>query len=273
MRRLAIYAHYDSQREVKRFTLHFLQCLAELCERVDFVSTSPLPERELDKVRPLCARAFTKENTGFDFGMWQRALGDVDLAAWDELVITNSSVFGPLFPLEEMFERMAATRCDFWSATDNHDIDWHLQSYFVVFRRRALSSPAFAAFWASVLPYTNKYQVIRSYEVGLTQHLIQYGLEGQAYVPAASLFPPWPLSLRYPKRRLDATVFYPTLLMQRRMPFLKASLLRENPGKLNLKPIYRAVEACGYDRSLIEFDDRRPKPRLDALLETIRRRP
>src|SRR5829696_4362885 len=129
MRRLAIYAHYDSQREVKRFTLHFLQCLAKLCERVDFVSTSPLPERELDKVRPLCARAFTKENTGFDFGMWQRALGDVDLAAWDELVITNSSVFGPLFPLEEMFERMAAARCDFWSATDNHDIDWHLQSY------------------------------------------------------------------------------------------------------------------------------------------------
>jgi rhamnosyltransferase len=270
---LAIYAHYDSQGEVKPFTSYYLRCLAEHCERIDFVSTANLAPSEVEKVSSLCERALTKENVGFDFGMWQHALTDIDLSEWDEIVITNSSIFGPVYPLAEMFDRMGRADCELWGVTDNHDIDWHLQSYFLAFRRPVLRSPSFSKFWDSVLPYENKFQVIRSYEVGMTQFLLQQGFRAEAYVPVATLFPPWPLNLRYSRRRLDATVFNPLKLLARRMPFVKASLLRENPGGLNLAPIYEGVARAGYDRALIELDPREEEGRVDGWIRKIRRRP
>lgn len=273
MKRLAIYAHYDSRDEVKPFTRHFLRCLADHCERVDFVSTARLSSAELDKVAPHCERRFTRDNVGYDFGMWQHALRDVDLTAWDELIITNSSVFGPIFPFSEMFDHMDRQQLDFWGATDNCDIDWHLQSYFVAFRRKVLCSPSFTQFWRSVLPYENKHQVIRSYEVGMSQFLLQQGFVGDAYVPVRTLFPPWPFNLRHKRRRHDATIWNPVRLLRRRMPFVKVALLRDNPGEQKLEPVYDFMQRAGYDSSLIELDARPAPNKLDEMLHKIRRRP
>jgi lipopolysaccharide biosynthesis protein len=253
-RRLAIYAHYDGQGEVKPYVRYYLEQLAPFCDELWFVSTAALDDGERDKVRPLCARVETKDNTGFDFGMWRHALDAVDLGAWDELLLSNSSMFGPIFPLVEMFDRMASVDCDFWGATDNREMDWHIQSYFLAFRRRALDSPAFAAFWRTVLPYTNKNQVIRSYEVGLSELLVENGLRGRAYVPVETLFPPWPLEALFKHKRRSATTFHPMRLIARRMPFVKADTLRDNPGKVPLRPIYRAMEKAGYDTSMVVFD-------------------
>ena len=55
--------------------------------------------------------------------------------------------------------------------TDSFEIRWHVQSYFLVIKRRALQSLAFSQFFNAVLPYRDKDQVIRSYELGLTRFL------------------------------------------------------------------------------------------------------
>ncbi len=153
MKRLAIYAHYDHQGEVKPYVVHYLKALSEHCAMIVFVSTATLSAEELAKVEPHCEAASTKANAGFDFGMWKQVIEQSDLAECDELVLTNSSVFGPLSPLGEMFEKMKTVSCDFWGVTDNYELDWHLQSYFLVFRREVFASEAFAAFWRTVLPY------------------------------------------------------------------------------------------------------------------------
>ena len=131
---------------------------------------------------------------------------------------------------------------------------WHIQSYFLVFRRRVLDSEAFAAFWRSVLPYTDKDQVIRSYEVGLSEFLVEAGMRGRAYVPVETLFPPWPLSLAFKNKGRSATTFHPMRLLERRMPFVKGDTLRDNPGRVRVEPIHAAMEAAGYDISMVEFD-------------------
>jgi lipopolysaccharide biosynthesis protein len=188
--------------------------------------------------------------------MWQRAMEDLDVASYDELVLTNSSIFGPMFSMGPMFAQMEAAPCDFWGATDNHEIEWHLQSYFLTFKRRVLQSDAFARFFGSVLPYRDKWQIIRSYEVGMTAFLQQSGFFGQAYVPADTLFPPWPLALAYKGRRKNPTCYHPLRLLRRGMPFVKVELLRDNPGRLNLAPLRQAIASTGYDPSLIEIDGR-----------------
>jgi lipopolysaccharide biosynthesis protein len=271
MIRTAIFAHFDGQDEVKPYVVHYLGELARTCARIVFVSTSKLGPAELSKVRPTCDETIIRDNVGYDFGMWQAALADPALAAVsDEIVLTNSSLFGPIHPLGPIIDRMSREPCHFWGMTDNLEYRWHLQSYFLVFKKPVLESQAFRRFWDSVLPYRNKGQVILSYEVGLTSFLVDQGFRAQAWVPTSS----WAGKLQRLRmdlaRRHNPTLFYPEKLLERGMPFVKATLLRENVGGARLGAIYRFMENAGYDRDLVSFD--RPVTAPDHRLRTKARR-
>jgi lipopolysaccharide biosynthesis protein len=270
MKRIGVFAHYDGQDEVKAYVVILLRALREVCPELVFVSTARLPATELAKVAPFCSRAFVRENLGYDFGMWQEGLSSEDLESADEVVLTNSSVFGPLYPLAPIFERMARHECDFWGMTDSFEVRWHLQSYFLVFKRQALGSPAFSQFIGSVLPYRDKAQVIRSYEIGLTQFLREHGLKPGAFVPMAS----WVTSPRQRSRlcakRRNATLYFPLQLLAAGMPFVKVQLLRDNPAGVPLQPVLRAMQQSGYDTALVRFDRARVGGSLaDALRERL----
>ncbi|MET0592097.1 MAG: rhamnan synthesis F family protein [Polyangiaceae bacterium] len=249
MRRIALFAHYDAQAQVKPYILYYLQRLREVCDDVIFISNSPLSEHEIAKTRPICSRVHLRDNVGYDFGMWRDGLKLVDCAEWDEVVLTNSSVFGPIHPLDDVFRRMSEVRCDFWGMTDSTEISWHLQSYFLVFRRKVLDSAAFADFWRGVLPYRDKSQVVRSYEIGLSCFLREQGFVPAAVVPVASVPVPW-----FRRRKPNPTLAYAETLLRSGMPFVKVELLRDNPFGRPLAAVYLALEAAGYDGSLVVFD-------------------
>ena len=63
---------------------------------------------------------------------------------------------------------MDAAGWDFWGMTENWELCRHIQSYFLVFRRPVLASPALPTFFESVLPFRNKKNVILAYESGVT---------------------------------------------------------------------------------------------------------
>lgn len=253
MKRIALFAHFDAKNEVKSYVLSYLKALRGECESIAFVSTSPLPEPERAKLAPYCERVLLRDNVGWDFVMWREALSAVDLSGVDELVLANSSTFGPIFPLRPIFERMSAERCDFWGMTDNFEIAWHLQSYFLVFKRSALRSPAFAEFFRGVLPYRDKDQVIRSYELGLSRYLQEAGLVPAAFAPIGA----WERSEwkreRLRRKRRNATLYHPLQLVRLGMPLVKVQLLRDNPAKVRLKPVLHAMEESGYDMSQVQY--------------------
>jgi lipopolysaccharide biosynthesis protein len=253
MKRVAIFAHFDAKSEVKRYVLSYLQALRGECDAISFVSTAGLPESEREKVVPYCERVLSRENVGWDFGMWQAALSAMDLSEVDELILANSSTFGPIFPLKPILARMSAEPCDFWGMTESYEIAWHLQSYFLVFKRSALSSPAFDQFFQGVLPYRDKDQVIRSYEIGLTRYLQEAGLNGVAFAPIGA----WEGS-EWKRRRLrrkarNATLYHPLQLARLGMPLVKVNLLRDNPAKVRLSPLLRAMADSGYDMSQVQY--------------------
>ncbi len=259
MRRVGIYAHWDGRAEIKRYVEHSLRRLREECDEIYFVSTAPLPEQEVAKVRSWCSDIRLKDNVGYDFGMWRDVIFELALGEIDELVLTNSSVFGPVRSLRGAFERMAGVSCDFWSMSDSEQLGWHLQSYFLVFRRTVLGHPSFLDFWRSVLPYRNKRQVIHSYELGLTTFLTESGLVGRAFAPFADLaeIPPrWPWSKRRWMAATNPSVFLPFALLEREMPFVKVEVFRDNLAKLPLRSLRRAIRATGYDVTMLEYDPR-----------------
>jgi lipopolysaccharide biosynthesis protein len=270
MNRLAIFAHFDAENEVKPYVSHYLDRLRELCTRVVFVSTSQLGERQLEALWPRVDQVMLCENTGWDFGMWKHAIDHVDRSGVDELLLTNSSVFGPVFPLAPIFERMAAKPCDFWGMTDNFEWHWHVQSYFLVLRRAVIDSGAFQLFWNSVLPYRNKDAVVMSYELGLTQFLLDSGFRAGAFLPTEA-WTTWADRRRMDLlRRWNPTLFHPMRLLEHGMPFVKVGLLRDNLGEVRLDPVYRAMADSGYDLDLVKFD--RAAPPRDKKLRARARR-
>jgi lipopolysaccharide biosynthesis protein len=250
MRRVAAFAHYDPQNAIKGYILHHLRALREVCDEIHFASTAQLADAELAKLEGIVTSRRLFENSGYDFKMWAEITNSLDLGKWDELVLTNSSVFGPITPLARAFERMESVACDFWGMTDSLEIEYHVQSFFLVFRKSMLAGGAVRQFFASVLPYRHKLQAIRSYELGLSHFFLDQG-----FVPAAlASVLDRSLSLGACNPCLRASI----RLMELGMPYVKVELLRDNPFALRLAPIRARMASAGYPLDLVEVD-RRPR--------------
>lgn len=260
MKRLCLYAHYGRRPQVDGHVLFHLQRLAELGFRICFVSNSEISPASEAAVRKVCERVIVRENTGLDFCMWQRAMAEYDLLQLEELLLTNSSIIGPLAPLAPVWERRALAGCDFWGLTDNDEFKPHLSSYFLVFRQRVLHSERFREFWRAVLPYQDKWQVIYAYELGLTEWLQEGGFQWRpafsqrditdAYRARLSLWQKYRgrmtfLKHLYRNRQIpprNITTLYPDVLLQRGMPYLKATLLHQKSMRMTPAAAFALLE-------------------------------
>ena len=277
-RRLLLYAHFDPDGVVHEYVVHALREMARVCTEVRFVTSSRLSVVERAKIEPHAQSVLEVENLGFDFTMWKTCLGTVDLAAYDELVLMNSSVYGPLSDIATTFDTMQDDPCDAWGLVESFEHDRHLQSFFLVFRQPVLASDAFRGFWESVLPFRNKRQVIRSYEIGLTQWLVEAGFRVEALCPwrqvvrylAAHPDRAYPVPknltgvprlasllaatlLRFLHRvyvsPVNPTVAFPEELIELGVPFLKLEVVRDNPFERDLAAVKRRIGVLGYPPS------------------------
>jgi lipopolysaccharide biosynthesis protein len=249
MKRLAIYAHFSETPAVARFVIYYLKELVSIGFEICFVSNSPVSIESQTEVSKLCQKIILRENIGLDFSMWKSALAQYDLSQFEELLLTNSSVIGPLQPLARLWRNSLVNEHDFWGLTDNDEISRHLQTYFVVFHKNVIQSDFFMKFWESVLPYKDKDQIIRSYEVGLTVWLEQNGFKWNVLYPQCEVFKRYIVSRKnrsFPGNVLDCLkrrgvpaqlpgrntiLYFPDLLVQSGMPFLKTWLLTYQPDR------------------------------------------
>lgn len=181
--RVCLYSHFDRDSLVAPHVLQALAAVSRLGFRIHFITTSRhLHPEVVEAVSPFCEKIIHKDNHGLDFGAWRlgwRLLGRE--TPLDELLLLNDSVYGPLADLGAVFDRMAGEPCDFWSITDSWDQKYHLQSYFLVFRRAVLASAAFEGFWDSFWLINHKNHIVRRCEIGLTQRLLKAGFAPKAF--------------------------------------------------------------------------------------------
>jgi lipopolysaccharide biosynthesis protein len=252
--RIALFAHFDKNNIIHDYVIYYLRRLKETAKCIVFVSTSDLQETEIAKIKNLCFKIITRKNIGYDFMSWKIALTSVDLSNYDELIICNDSVYGPLFSLKEVFKTMEDRECDFWGITGSHQWAYHVQSYFVVFKKSVFSSPVFSKFFEGIADRKNKLDIISQYEVGLSQKLIKNGFKADTYVQYVPSFWkqlkyltlsrfikylkwmfPTPQKELFTNLSINLTHFYwREIISQNRMPFVKVELLRDNPKKVNI---------------------------------------
>ena len=238
------FAHYDPDGKIRKYVHFILDVFRNLGYEIHFVSTASLDQTTLASIKPLCATACIRENAGYDFGSWKKAILGIDPANVSHLLLLNSSIIGPVFPVERILDVMEKRKCDFWGVTESWEIRRHLQSYFLGFKHSLLVHPCFAEYWRQIEPAGDRQSVINRYELGLADYFKARGFRAGAYLTHGRLRIAHLFSSRWNfRKRGNPTLLYPDLLLKTGVPFIKLQLLRENPGSADLRRVSRLAEA------------------------------
>lgn len=223
-RRLAIFAHYDVDGLIDSYVLHYLRGLHEVAATILFVSASDLKQGEAAKLDGIAELVFAGDHGAYDFGSWRRGfehLGD-GIADWDEVILANDSCFAPVFPLTEIFSRMASVECDAWgnSACAGKDGLDYVSSYFLVFRRPVLRDARFRCFWAGLTPAPaeSARRFAEGAERKVSHRLMEWGYRLASYIPQSR------------DHLMTMQGYYVRQIVpMARTPWLKIKMFTENP--------------------------------------------
>lgn len=280
MNRACVFAHFDRDGLVDEYVYYYLRALRRVANTVVFVTVVDISLDDIAKLESLKVEVIKRENRGYDFYSYKTGIDSLDIARYDELILCNDSVYGPLVPLERVFGRMAGKECDIWGITDSRSISYHLQGYFILCRKPVLRSSVFSDFWEKMAILDDKSAIVRTYEVGFSSLLSNAGFLSGTYIENISYrMSGYASSLRllqrlmrapykilkftlFPKRYMVAMrgkninpslIHWEKLLWEQNMPFIKTSLFTNNvESKENSKKIESVVRAVsGYPPELI----------------------
>lgn len=193
MKRAGVYHFFDKDGIVDRYVPYFIQELHKVVDYIVVVVNGKLTA-EGRKVLAGCADdLFVRENSGSDGWAYKEAIeyiGWDELRRFDELVIANATLFGPVYPFREVFNRMDTDPCDFWgmyTGYGNKELkNWggvtlpngrpdSILSNFLVFKRGVLHSHEFYQFWNRIPEIKSYFECCVYLEFRLTEELGEAG--------------------------------------------------------------------------------------------------
>ncbi|MBB4952158.1 hypothetical protein H4S14_000200 [Agrobacterium vitis] len=192
----------------------------------------------------ICDGFAARENSGYDFALWATALKrNPDLWKANSLLLANDSVFVSKRPLKPVINELKSSSFDVTGLTACKIENYHLQSYFLYFKRSALENQVVQNFWKDVVAWKDKFRIISAYEVAMTAKFQSAGLS------CGSLFDS--------EQNLAGNHINPSINLWREIllaeyPFVKLQLLRDNPTNENLEDWKKILEAYGFDTDAIE---------------------
>ncbi|MGN1422434.1 MAG: rhamnan synthesis F family protein [Oscillospiraceae bacterium] len=174
--RVAIYLFWDKDGLVDDYVTYYLKALRSVANRIIVVCNGKLTDEGRAALEEVCDKVHIRENKGYDGWAYKDVIENVigweRLCNYDELIITNNTLYGPFVPFEEMFEDMAGSRADFWGIQKRYEdknartflgkptvhgyIPDFIPSNFWVIRKKVLLSKEFKSFWDE-LPMLESY--------------------------------------------------------------------------------------------------------------------
>lgn len=198
MKKLALYVHHNPKGEVRDYIIYCLKGLQEVVTEILFIVNGSITPEARDKLEKMGIKILVRENKGFDWWAWKAGIefyGYDKIAEYDELLLTNNTYYGPIYPFSEMWSEMDKRDCDFWGINTHRETDnyWipgdkdskmleHLQSYWIVFRKKILRSYDFQNYWETLKPHRNFEEMVGFGETKLTAYFKQRGFKSSCYM-------------------------------------------------------------------------------------------
>lgn len=251
IRRICLFAGYDPDGLVDDCVVVFIRELSRFAD-VYYLADCAMQDGELDKLIPHTRGRWAYRHGAYDFGSWSALARDhvgwEVIAQYDELIQANDSSY-LLSGLGPVFEKMDAKPCDWWGMqatkglactrgnpanqftlpipmdevksrfVDTYEsdglYDFHVGSYFVVYRQSVLRDEGFRRQYDAVRAQKSKLHIIQKYEIGFTHYLI-----GRQYAFDTFIDDLYPFHPIYTAYHFD--------LIRNGYPFLKRYFLSEN---------------------------------------------
>ena len=218
IKRICLFAAYDKDGLIDESVLVFIKELNKHAD-VYFLSDSNLQYGELNKLKPYTEGAWGIRHGEYDFGSYKRLakflVGWETIEKYDEVMLVNDSSY-LLKPLDNIFTKMNTKKCSWWGlqATkgmyhtqenplnqfkikipiktvkekllktykDDKIYDFHIASYFLVFRKPILKNGVLQSILNNIKKETSKKEIILKYEIGLTKTLLDKNYEFDTYM-------------------------------------------------------------------------------------------
>ena len=267
MKRVAIYFFYDKDGVVDRYVNYFLEDFKKNLDRLIVVCNGKLTPEGRQEFSKYTNEIIVRENKGFDVWAYKEGIeyiGWDNLKNYDELIMLNMTIMGPVYSFKEMFDEMDSRKeLDFWGITKFHKfpvdpwglikyryIPEHIQSHFIAVRKPMLTSYEFRQHWEKMRMINTYFESVSYHESIFTKKFNDKGFKSDAYIDSEDLkdFTDHPI-IDYPKKIIE----------EKRCPIFKRrsffnpydDFLTRSMGRSSLELFKYIEENTNYDVNLI----------------------
>ena len=267
MKRVAIYFFYDKDGVVDRYVNYFLEDFKKNLDRLIVVCNGKLTPEGRQEFSKYTNEIIVRENKGFDVWAYKEGIeyiGWDNLKNYDELIMLNMTIMGPVYSFKEMFDEMDSRKeLDFWGITKFHKfpvdpwglikygyIPEHIQSHFIAVRKPMLTSYEFRQHWEKMRMINTYFESVSYHESIFTKKFNDKGFKSDSYINSDDLkdFTDHPI-IDYPKKIIE----------EKRCPIFKRrsffnpydDFLTRSMGRSSLELFKCIEENTSYDVNLI----------------------
>lgn len=270
-KRLAIFFFYDKKGIVDRYVPYLLEDLKKNVSEIFTVCNGKLT-KDGEKILEQYGQVLVRENKGFDVWAYKTAMeqyGWEKLQEYDEVIMLNNTIMGPVYPFQETFEKMDQQDLDFWGLTEYFKIKGdpfgyspygylpdHIQSHWIACRRSLVSSKEFQEYWDHMSMIEDYMQAVGKHESIFTKKFADMGYKWGVSVDCEDLrdYSGYPLMM-CPKKLLEE---YRCPIFKKRSFFhMESDYLKNTTGE-------QTSELFDYVKNETDYD-------VDFIWETILR--
>lgn len=204
-KRIAILVIYDKDGVVDDYLFHLLREIKENVSTLVVVVNGKIRDKDYKVLTIYADSIFVRENEGYDATAYKEVLlnfyGREEIQKYDELLLVNDSFYGPFWGLDSIFMEMEGRENDFWGITDlcpsvntfgaafeGKILPYHIQSYFLVVRKRMLSVDCFWKFWETLPVIKSFSDAVVNFELRFTQYFKGKGFTSDTYVDCTPFY-------------------------------------------------------------------------------------
>ena len=225
--RIAIYVVFDKDGIIDDYVPYFLKGIKPYTTHLLVVVNGYVNYEGYKKIEETSDEILVRENKGYDITGYREGLAHIGwdkLSEYDECMLINSSLFGPIYPFSEMFEKMNSQDLDFWGVTKFHKCEYtfrgckynytpeHIQSSFLVIRKSMTTNKLYQQVWDEMPEIEDYETAIGIFELPFTKESIEKGFKAGVYIDTTDLEG----VTRYPLMMLADE-----LIINRRCPIMK----------------------------------------------------
>lgn len=206
MNRVLIYFAYDKDGIFDDYIFYALEKLRPFIGHIIVVINGDIQKGYEDSFRKYADNIIIRPNIGFDVWAYKTGIDSIGwdaLSEYDELILMNHTIIGPVYDLGDMFDAMDKRDVDFWGITkcfEERDpgaiatwgnpygfIPEHIQSSFTVFRKSIFKSKPFQDLWDNMPMIKSYYESGGTYEQVITKKFADLGFTWDCYTDYSSI--------------------------------------------------------------------------------------